>query len=444
MPQGTRNPPGPLYGRLPPGAHGLDRAEVRRHQRDRLYGAMIAAVGRSGYAKTTVAMVVGLAGVSRSTFYEHFTDREDCFLRTYETIMALGTQRVAQAYRSAEGLRARLRAAFAAFIEIVTSDPGAARLVIIDALAAGAVALEHREQAVQAFERLLAQSFAQAGLQKNITDVTLRGIVGGVQRIVYIHLREGRTEQLRDLVDELVDWTLSHVEADVRPPAAPRTPKSSRPSGPSPPQPKAGAEGSSESGHRPGQRERVLSAVLGLVTETGYPALTVPGITARAGISNQTFYEQFTGKEEAFLAAFDQSTAEALEACAAAFHRAPSLPEGVREAIRALLAFTASHPGFARLGYFEPLAPGTVAEEHAEQALQGFVDLLSPGPYRPPGLPSIAEQATAGAVHAVLQREIAYDRLTKLPRLTPSMAYLVLAPYLGAESAARIAMAPSK
>jgi AcrR family transcriptional regulator len=434
MPRRGTKREGALYRRLPPGTHGIGHEQVRRNQRARLQGAMVAAVARRGYAKTTIGAVVDLAGVSRTTFYEHFQSKEDCFLQTYDLIVELEIERIMQAYRSADSPRERLYAAFAALTAIVSSEPESARFVIIEALVAGDVALEHRERAVQAFERLLRQSFG--GSQGQVSDVTLRAIVGGVQRIVYVRLREGRLQELDELVDELVDWTLSYQAVGVKPPTTPGVRRAASPSVPrlevSFPEPaRARLELS--------QRERILLAVSSLVAERGYPPLTIPAITARAGVSNQTFYEHFKSKEEAFLAAFDDNAAAALRATTTAFQAAPSLPDAVREAVHALLSYTVSHPAFARLGFFEVLTTGTAAQERSEHALQGFIDLLSPGANRPPGVPSVAEQAIAGGIVSVIQREIAYDRLPQLACLTASLAYVALAPFLGAAAATRIA-----
>jgi AcrR family transcriptional regulator len=54
------------------------------------------------------------------------------------------------------------------------------------------------------------------------------------------------------------------------------------------------------------QRQRILDAVLDVVGEHGYAAVTVAHITSAAGISRTTFYEQFAGKQDAFLTAYDE------------------------------------------------------------------------------------------------------------------------------------------
>ena len=58
-------PAAPLYQRLPHGPHRLGAEQVARNQRTRMHGAMIEAVAASGYERTSVKQVVGLAGVSR-------------------------------------------------------------------------------------------------------------------------------------------------------------------------------------------------------------------------------------------------------------------------------------------------------------------------------------------------------------------------------------------
>lgn len=56
-------------------------------QKNRLERAMLEAVSRHGYAETTIAELVGLAGVSKSTFYQHFESKPQCFVATFERIV---------------------------------------------------------------------------------------------------------------------------------------------------------------------------------------------------------------------------------------------------------------------------------------------------------------------------------------------------------------------
>ena len=57
---------------------------LRAGHRERLIDAMAESIQAKGYRETTVADVVRIAHTSRRTFYEHFEDREACFLELFD------------------------------------------------------------------------------------------------------------------------------------------------------------------------------------------------------------------------------------------------------------------------------------------------------------------------------------------------------------------------
>jgi AcrR family transcriptional regulator len=116
----------PLYKRLPHGPHGLGREQVARHQRARLYRGMVESVYQRGYAGTSVANVIALAGVSRRAFYEQFSNKEDCFLATYDALVAHSRKRVLKAWLSERGWANRLYTACKVFLQGIASDPRSA------------------------------------------------------------------------------------------------------------------------------------------------------------------------------------------------------------------------------------------------------------------------------------------------------------------------------
>src|SRR5918998_1895118 len=96
-------------------AVALRTDEVARDQRARVLRAMGTVVADKGYAAATVADVVRAAGVSRTTFYEQFRSKEDCFLEAYRHGVDALIAAVRRAVRASGGdwrdqLRARMRA----------------------------------------------------------------------------------------------------------------------------------------------------------------------------------------------------------------------------------------------------------------------------------------------------------------------------------------------
>src|SRR5919198_2411215 len=137
---------------LPRGRHRLTREEVLASQRGRMLEAMAHAVLEKGYVRATVADVLSRARVSRETFYEHFADKEDCFLAAYElAIEALGeTIAAAIPTRRATPLT-RLRRALGAYLDALAQEGAIARVFLVDVYAAGPRALARRREVMDRF-----------------------------------------------------------------------------------------------------------------------------------------------------------------------------------------------------------------------------------------------------------------------------------------------------
>ena len=130
---------------LPRGRHHLTREQVAASQRDRLLLGMTQVVGEKGYARTSVADVLKRAHVSRETFYEHFTDKQACFLAAYEAaadrIIGVVTD-AASAHD--QPLMLRLESALCAYLRELAADAGAARTLLLEIYAAGPAATSLR------------------------------------------------------------------------------------------------------------------------------------------------------------------------------------------------------------------------------------------------------------------------------------------------------------
>ena len=116
-------------------------------------------VGRRWRA-TSVAHVIALAGVSRRAFYEQFSNKEDCFLATYDALVAASRKRVLKAWLSERGWANRLYAATQLFLEGIASDPRGAYLVLVEALGIGPRGHERLQHTTTAFERVVATGFS--------------------------------------------------------------------------------------------------------------------------------------------------------------------------------------------------------------------------------------------------------------------------------------------
>ncbi len=186
------------------------------------------------------------------------------------------------------------------------------------------------------------------------------------------------------------------------------------------------------------QRERLLAAMIGAVTEIGYNTLTVQSVLTRAGISRPTFYEQFEDKEDCFLAAFDASASRMRERIAAAVADAgPGWRDPLRTGIAELLRFIAEEPEEARTVIVEARASSPTGLRRRDELLDHFaacIDVLVREDLEE--TPSaIAAAGVVGGIESVLYARLQKGETEDLGALLPSLMYFAVLAYAGREAA---------
>jgi AcrR family transcriptional regulator len=411
-----------MYRRLPHGPHGMGRDAVARHQRARLFGAMIEAVHRQGYKATTVAHVIALAGVSRRAFYEQFANKEDCFLGTYDIAVARAKRRMMDGWMMERGWANRVHRACQALVEDACRNAKSARLVLIEGLGLGVKSRERLMRSAIAFERAVADGFRVAPDGVQLPPLGPKAIVGGGRYMMFERLRSNRAAELPMLTDELLDWVSAY-----RSPAArigvTRTPPPHRPAEP------ARFLESDE------KRARVLGAVVHLTLDEGYQELTDPQIAQFAGMSTESFHKQFPSKRECFLAAVDEFVDETIEVIAAAAARASTWSEAAYLGVKAAIEHFVVHPGLTRMAFEDLYEVGPAVIDNIGNSLGKLATLLREGSPEPRRAPLLAHEAVAGGLWAIVGNYAVRKRVRYLPSLTDHLAYLVLAPYVGPKAA---------
>lgn len=421
---GTRQQLAPMYHRLPHGPNGLGRDEVERNQRSRLYGATIEAVSRNGYERTTVAHVIALAGVSRRAFYELFPNKEECFLGTYDVMVAQARRRLLGAWLSEHGWENRMHSSCQSLLGGLARAPKGPRLVLVDSLGIGPRARERMQLAGLVFERIIATAFSLAPEGVCYPQLTPRVVVTGVRNIIFNRLLERRHRELAELSDEVLDWIESYR---MQPGARLRTLTLTRPPH-LPPTPAAFLT-------RDDKRARLLGSVVHLTLDEGYAALTDPQIAQFAGVSTEAFHGQFRNKEECFLAVLDEFVAETLECVRPAMEGADSWEEGACRAMEAFVSHLVAHQALLRIAFINLFEVGPAMIARMTRSVADFTEMLTEQAPEPVRAPKIAQEAVTGAVWGVISTFVTNNRLSRLPSLVDHLAFTVLAPYVGPKAA---------
>jgi AcrR family transcriptional regulator len=177
---------------------------VSELQRVRLLDAVFAVVCEDGYRRMTARRVSGRAGVSNKTFYDLFTDREDCFLAAFDHAVDQLAGVVLPVYEGESGWVARIRAGLEALLGFLDGEPALRRLVFIEALGAGSRVLERRAQVSEVLRRAVDQGRAGMKAGRGLPPLTAEGVVGAAFSVIHARLLEQRSEPLSALSGPLM------------------------------------------------------------------------------------------------------------------------------------------------------------------------------------------------------------------------------------------------
>jgi AcrR family transcriptional regulator len=192
---------------LPRGRHRLSAEAVADDQRRRLVAAMVESVAIRGYAATSVARVIELAGVSRGTFYEQFENRRECLLVAYDTVSRRFLAWVSDACAVERLWEDKVVAAIGAVVEFAVVYPADTRLLTLDALAVDAEAARHGLVAADRLAEMLRSGREHRRSPRELPEVTEQALVGAVASTISWRLLDG--ESLAGLKPQLIQLVLT-------------------------------------------------------------------------------------------------------------------------------------------------------------------------------------------------------------------------------------------
>jgi AcrR family transcriptional regulator len=432
-------------------------------QRERILGAIAEVVARDGYEAASIAQVIGAAGVSRRTFYEHFRDIEDGFLTALLGVQERLRADAQQALSATPPQRA-WRATLETLFELAAARPADARILTNDSLTAGPQSLELRDRGLAQLARSIEASYARLPAQTSVPDISPAMLLGGVYRLLAARARRGQAN-LPKLLAELVAWITTYEQPldshrwraleplalpRPGPPAAPLLPPhaAQRPEG-------RLAEPQSPASHR----QRILFSIAELAAERGYRATTLADVQQHAGIDADEFRRVFADKQEAFAAVHEERIQHVTSVTAGAFFAAGAWPERIWEAARVFADVLEQNPAPAHIAFVEVHAAGPRAVRRNDELVLAFTLFLQQGyeyqaqapalagtPVQapsqvqpPPDPPSrLALEAIAATIFEIVYRQLRGARNPRFAGLVAHVTFLCIAPFVGAVEANRL------
>ncbi|MFB9316653.1 TetR/AcrR family transcriptional regulator [Cryptosporangium minutisporangium] len=178
--------------------------------RGRLLAGMAAALVEKGYGGVTIADIARHARVSKRTFYEHFADKQECFLAVYATASDRLLELVGEAARPELDWVEQVRAAVNAYLSALQNEPALTRTMLLELQSAGPEALRLRRRGQQDFAALLLDRVAQGVRERPgarpISPAMATAVIGGLNELVLEAVEDGRADRLTDLGGVATDF----------------------------------------------------------------------------------------------------------------------------------------------------------------------------------------------------------------------------------------------
>ena len=167
---------------------------------------MIEVVSERGYPETRVVDVIGVAGVSRKTFYELFESKEDCFLAAYDVLLENLLGDATNAFEAKPGApwAERIGASLEALLQHLAAHPDEARFAIVEVLAAGPKALSRRDAALRQFTGFLESGRSETSVE--LPGITSLAVAGGINELLYSEILHGAVARLPSRLPDLMFW----------------------------------------------------------------------------------------------------------------------------------------------------------------------------------------------------------------------------------------------
>jgi AcrR family transcriptional regulator len=195
--------------RLPHGRHGLPPEFVERNQSQRLLASLIRNVAEQGYNATTITAVTEGAGVTTRTFYKYFESVEACYLAAFDAVAAILADRLTVAWGSAEEWPRRVRAALAAALDLFSTSPELATLLLSEPFVAGSTISRRYQEELGRLAVYLGEGRALSEQGDVLPPTTERGLLGSIASQIARKVSAGEASALPSMLPDLTQFTLT-------------------------------------------------------------------------------------------------------------------------------------------------------------------------------------------------------------------------------------------
>jgi AcrR family transcriptional regulator len=175
---------------------------VERHQRERVAAAIAGILAEEGYAAVSVERLRRRAGISRSTFYKYFANKEEAVIASYDLYFHRFRADMEASCSDQPDNTGRIRVAIAKAFELAAGEPATAQFVFGASICAEPVLTRH----VMDMQRTLLTAICAD--DEAPPTVLSQAALGAVAQMLSRRLLDGDLDDLAALQAEVVELHL--------------------------------------------------------------------------------------------------------------------------------------------------------------------------------------------------------------------------------------------
>jgi AcrR family transcriptional regulator len=190
---------------VPRGRHAPPLEVRQDRQRARLFAAASVVFARGGYADATAEAIAREAGMSKATFYEHFSNKEECIVALFDAAIEtlLHNMREAAAQHTDADPPTRVRTTLGAFLGTLARYRDESQTLLVEIGGAGPRAMQRRDRALDAVAAYiddLNREDAERGVAPRLVSPNdAYAITGAVVELASRQIRTGVPRDIREL-----------------------------------------------------------------------------------------------------------------------------------------------------------------------------------------------------------------------------------------------------
>jgi AcrR family transcriptional regulator len=191
-----------------------------KDHRSRLLAGLAAALEQHHLSEIYTDDIAREASVSKRTFYEHFANKQECFLALYRENSARILQALKDAVDQPElSLMERIERGTQAYLAVMQGQAPLMKRLYVDILALGAEGMQAKRHVVQQFADLLTALYEeerqkQPGLPPLKPELVL-GIIAGLNELILFKIEDGEAEALLELAETSKLMILGSLQATL-------------------------------------------------------------------------------------------------------------------------------------------------------------------------------------------------------------------------------------